>query len=566
MMRWMARGLLGLLGLVVAAAVALWIYGQRTLPTTDGELALPGAMAELRIERDAHGIPTIIAASAADAFYGLGVAHAQDRLWQLETHRRIGAGRLSEAFGAGAARHRPLPSRAGRAARGGGAVGADPRRIARGADRLRGRHQRGAEGPAACTSAGVPDPGRQARELGPRRQPGLGHHDGLGPGRELEHRVVPAAPVGIDAGGAHRSVPAALSRRRAAAGARLRGAVPRTRARPAGGAAEPAAPAGHGAAVGRRRRRLEQLGGGRQPHDHRQAAARQRPAPQAQRAGAVVLRAPEGAGAGRRRRDDARAADRRAGPERARGLGLHQHRARRAGPLHRGHRRRRPGALPHARRQHGLRGVQRSHPRQGRARRHDEGAPHPPRPGDLRRRRRRRRDRQAARAGDALDRAGRRHRPDRRRPGLHAREQPARLLHRGRRLGRADAEHGGRRRRRRHRRDLAGPRAAARARQRSARPGARRRAGTRATTGSAGCRPARPRARSIRRAAGSPPPTSASWPPAIRTSSPANGPCPIASSASNSCWASATNIPSTTSRGCSPTRSRSPSRRCCPGC
>ena len=31
--------------------------------------------------------------------FGLGVAHAQDRLWQMETHRRIGAGRLAEAFG-----------------------------------------------------------------------------------------------------------------------------------------------------------------------------------------------------------------------------------------------------------------------------------------------------------------------------------------------------------------------------------------------------------------------------------------------------------------------------------
>ncbi len=32
--------------------------------------------------------------------FGLGFVHAQDRLWQLETHRRIGAGRLAEAFGA----------------------------------------------------------------------------------------------------------------------------------------------------------------------------------------------------------------------------------------------------------------------------------------------------------------------------------------------------------------------------------------------------------------------------------------------------------------------------------
>ena len=53
----------------------------------------------LQILRDAHGIPTVRAASLRDAMFGLGVAHAQDRLWQMETHRRIGSGRLAEAFG-----------------------------------------------------------------------------------------------------------------------------------------------------------------------------------------------------------------------------------------------------------------------------------------------------------------------------------------------------------------------------------------------------------------------------------------------------------------------------------
>ncbi|HEX7438953.1 MAG TPA: penicillin acylase family protein, partial [Caldimonas sp.] len=42
-----------------------------------------------------------IKASFPDAaLFGLGYAHAQDRLWQLETHRRIGSGRLAEGFGA----------------------------------------------------------------------------------------------------------------------------------------------------------------------------------------------------------------------------------------------------------------------------------------------------------------------------------------------------------------------------------------------------------------------------------------------------------------------------------
>ena len=97
--RWIRRLLTLTLLLLVAAALAAWVYAQRVLPATSGALALPGARAALQILRDAHGIPTVRAASPRDAMFGLGVAHAQDRLWQMDTHRRISAGRLSEAFG-----------------------------------------------------------------------------------------------------------------------------------------------------------------------------------------------------------------------------------------------------------------------------------------------------------------------------------------------------------------------------------------------------------------------------------------------------------------------------------
>ncbi|MFT3955899.1 MAG: penicillin acylase family protein [Piscinibacter sp.] len=96
-LRWLGWGLL-LLAAVAAAAFA--VYRTRALPQTDGALNLPGLAAEVRIERDAFGIPTIRAGSADDAAFALGFLHAQDRLWQLETHKRIGSGRLAEAFGA----------------------------------------------------------------------------------------------------------------------------------------------------------------------------------------------------------------------------------------------------------------------------------------------------------------------------------------------------------------------------------------------------------------------------------------------------------------------------------
>ncbi|HEY0821374.1 MAG TPA: penicillin acylase family protein [Rhizobacter sp.] len=99
-MKWIRRGAWTLLWLALAIAIALWIYSRRVLPTTQGTLTLLGGpKAELRIERDADGIPTIKAATRDDAFFGLGYVHAQDRLWQLETHKRIAAGRLAEAFG-----------------------------------------------------------------------------------------------------------------------------------------------------------------------------------------------------------------------------------------------------------------------------------------------------------------------------------------------------------------------------------------------------------------------------------------------------------------------------------
>jgi len=98
-MKWFKRGAVALLGLLVMALAAAGLYVWRALPQTEGRLTLAGAAAELRIERDANGIPAIHAGSERDVWFGLGVAHAQDRLWQLETHRRIASGRLAEVFG-----------------------------------------------------------------------------------------------------------------------------------------------------------------------------------------------------------------------------------------------------------------------------------------------------------------------------------------------------------------------------------------------------------------------------------------------------------------------------------
>lgn len=89
---------------VLAAVLALavaggWFWLRGSLPPLAGELRLPGLQAPVTIVRDAAAVPHIRAASVRDAWFALGVVHAQDRLWQMEMSRRIAGGRVAEALG-----------------------------------------------------------------------------------------------------------------------------------------------------------------------------------------------------------------------------------------------------------------------------------------------------------------------------------------------------------------------------------------------------------------------------------------------------------------------------------
>ncbi len=84
--------------LVVLIAIAMYWYAVRPLPKTSGEIAAP-IRADAVISRDALGIPHIEASSWQDAVFLQGYATAQDRLWQMDTLRRLGAGELAEVFG-----------------------------------------------------------------------------------------------------------------------------------------------------------------------------------------------------------------------------------------------------------------------------------------------------------------------------------------------------------------------------------------------------------------------------------------------------------------------------------
>jgi penicillin G amidase len=76
-----------------------YLYLRRSLPQVDGTARVAGLSAAVDIIRDADAIPHVFAADKADALFGLGYVHAQDRLWQMELQRRIGHGRLSEVLG-----------------------------------------------------------------------------------------------------------------------------------------------------------------------------------------------------------------------------------------------------------------------------------------------------------------------------------------------------------------------------------------------------------------------------------------------------------------------------------
>jgi penicillin amidase len=84
--------------LLVAASVGLW-WLDASLPELSGSYTVTGITEPARIVRDKNGVPHIYAETYEDAMYALGFVHAQDRLFQMESQRRIGAGRMSEVAG-----------------------------------------------------------------------------------------------------------------------------------------------------------------------------------------------------------------------------------------------------------------------------------------------------------------------------------------------------------------------------------------------------------------------------------------------------------------------------------
>jgi penicillin amidase len=99
--------LLGLLFLVlivglVGSGVYVYRISTGSLARLDGQVALLGLDAEVTIERDAAGIPTVRAPSAKSRSFAVGYLHGQDRFFQMDLLRRVAAGELSSLVGSAA--------------------------------------------------------------------------------------------------------------------------------------------------------------------------------------------------------------------------------------------------------------------------------------------------------------------------------------------------------------------------------------------------------------------------------------------------------------------------------
>lgn len=79
--------------------MGLCIFLYSLTPVYEGENQLKNLSAKVDVYYDNYGVPHIYGATEKDAIRTLGYVHAQDRLWQMELLRRIGAGELSEIFG-----------------------------------------------------------------------------------------------------------------------------------------------------------------------------------------------------------------------------------------------------------------------------------------------------------------------------------------------------------------------------------------------------------------------------------------------------------------------------------
>ena len=83
--------------LIAAGLIFYWVF-YRALPQTSGRIETLVTQ-PVEVERDALGVPHIHARTFEDALFVEGYTAAEDRMWQMDSLRRLAAGELSEVVG-----------------------------------------------------------------------------------------------------------------------------------------------------------------------------------------------------------------------------------------------------------------------------------------------------------------------------------------------------------------------------------------------------------------------------------------------------------------------------------
>lgn len=100
-MRWLKRLGLGLLALLLVTALGLAVWEPLTARAPEAQAYTP---TDVRIARDAYGVPHIFGATDADVAYGVGYAHAEDDFATLQEVLAMTRGRLGAMTGADGAK------------------------------------------------------------------------------------------------------------------------------------------------------------------------------------------------------------------------------------------------------------------------------------------------------------------------------------------------------------------------------------------------------------------------------------------------------------------------------
>ncbi len=97
--KWILRAFLAILAGALLLFGGTYFLLTRSIPDYSATHRVDGVTGPVQIVRDRHGVPHIFGDTDQDVFFGLGFAHAQDRLWQMLIFRQMVQGRLSEVFG-----------------------------------------------------------------------------------------------------------------------------------------------------------------------------------------------------------------------------------------------------------------------------------------------------------------------------------------------------------------------------------------------------------------------------------------------------------------------------------